>query len=150
VSADRRRTVDPVERRTFEEELLFGDTSDTFDALLDSAGVTRTALAARLGVSPGRVTQLLSGGENLTLRTVAALSWALGLRAAVHLESMSDRAGTPAVDDPPPPAWLGRLQHRRAGWRYLQTAPTVRRTATETNRTTAIRVGPDGTVRPAA
>ncbi|MGH3201158.1 MAG: helix-turn-helix domain-containing protein [Streptosporangiaceae bacterium] len=31
-------------------------------------GLTRADLAARMGVSPGRVSQILGGGENLTLR----------------------------------------------------------------------------------
>ena len=40
-------------------------------------GLTRADLAARMGVSPGRVSQILGCGENLTLRTLAALSTAL-------------------------------------------------------------------------
>ena len=40
--------------------------------------LTRADLASRMGVSPGRVSQVLSGGENLTLRTLASLATALG------------------------------------------------------------------------
>jgi transcriptional regulator with XRE-family HTH domain len=40
-------------------------------------GLTRADLAGRMGVSPGRVSQVLSGGENLTLRTLATLAAAL-------------------------------------------------------------------------
>ncbi len=40
--------------------------------------LTRADLASRMGVSPGRVSQVLSGGENLTLRTLASLAAALG------------------------------------------------------------------------
>ncbi len=43
-------------------------------------GLTRADLAARMGVSPGRVSQILGGGENLTPRTLAALSTALDAR----------------------------------------------------------------------
>lgn len=39
--------------------------------------LTRADLASRMGVSPGRVSQVLSGGENLTLRTLASLAVAL-------------------------------------------------------------------------
>ena len=46
---------------------------------------TRTDLAARMGVSPGRVSQILGGGENLTLRTLAALSTALDARFDIGL-----------------------------------------------------------------
>ena len=33
--------------------------------------VTRSELARRLGVTPGRVSQILSGDENITLNTLA-------------------------------------------------------------------------------
>jgi transcriptional regulator with XRE-family HTH domain len=39
--------------------------------------LTRADLASRMGVSPGRISQVLSGGENLTLRTLASLAVAL-------------------------------------------------------------------------
>ena len=48
-------------------------------------GLTRADLAARMGVSPGRVSQILGGGENLTLRTLAALSTALDARFDIEL-----------------------------------------------------------------
>ena len=48
-------------------------------------GLTRADLAARMGVSPGRVSQVLGGGENLTLRTLAALSTALDARFDIQL-----------------------------------------------------------------
>jgi transcriptional regulator with XRE-family HTH domain len=51
-------------------------------------GLTRADLAARMGVSPGRVSQILSGGENLTLRTLAALSTALDARFDVELSAL--------------------------------------------------------------
>lgn len=49
--------------------------------------LTRADLAGRLGVSPGRVTQVLSGGENLTLRTLVSLATALDGRFDVQLRS---------------------------------------------------------------
>ncbi len=51
-------------------------------------GLTRADLAARMGVSPGRVSQILGGGENLTLRTLAALSTALDARFDVELSTL--------------------------------------------------------------
>jgi transcriptional regulator with XRE-family HTH domain len=41
-----------------------------------------------LGVSPGRVSQILGGGENLTLRTLAALATALDARFDFELDSL--------------------------------------------------------------
>jgi transcriptional regulator with XRE-family HTH domain len=51
-------------------------------------GISRADLAARLGVSPGRVSQILGGGENLTLRTLAALASALDARFDFELSSL--------------------------------------------------------------
>src|SRR5258707_3646824 len=48
-------------------------------------GLSRADLASRMGVSPGRVSQVLSGGENLTLRTLAGLATALDARFGIDL-----------------------------------------------------------------
>jgi transcriptional regulator with XRE-family HTH domain len=53
-------------------------------------GLTRADLAARMGVSPGRVSQILGGGENLTLRTLAALATALDARFDLELGSLKN------------------------------------------------------------
>jgi transcriptional regulator with XRE-family HTH domain len=50
--------------------------------------LTRADLAARMGVSPGRVSQILGGGENLTLRTLAAISTALDARFDIQLSAL--------------------------------------------------------------
>jgi transcriptional regulator with XRE-family HTH domain len=55
---------------------------------LRERGLTRADLATRMGVSPGRVSQILSGGENLTLRTLAALSTALDARFDIELNPL--------------------------------------------------------------
>jgi transcriptional regulator with XRE-family HTH domain len=51
-------------------------------------GLTRADLAVRMGVSPGRVSQILGGGENLTLRTLAALSTALDSQFDIELTAL--------------------------------------------------------------
>jgi len=40
--------------------------------------ITRADLAQDMGVSPGRVSQILSGDENLTLRTLSGVLAAVG------------------------------------------------------------------------
>lgn len=59
-------------------------------------GLTRADLAARMGVSPGRVSQILGGGENLTLRTLATLSTALHARFDIELSALSNADQAPA------------------------------------------------------
>ena len=49
--------------------------------------LTRADLAGRMGVSPGRVSQVLSGGENLTLRTLVSLATALDGRFDVQFRA---------------------------------------------------------------
>ena len=84
-------------------------------------GLTRADLAARMGVSPGRVSQILGGGENLTLRTLAALSTALdarfdiGLGALKGSDSYTSRGTTQAETAPAGNQHrLSRARHRGA------------------------------------
>ncbi len=50
----------------------------------------------------------MTGRENLTLKTLADLGWALGMRFELAAVPLTDRSGTPAQNDPPPPRWLHR------------------------------------------
>jgi transcriptional regulator with XRE-family HTH domain len=85
VSADQRTTEAQID-----EELLTLVTQLTNEIswCLRERGLTRADLAARMGVSPGRVSQILGGGENLTLRTLAALSTALDARFDIGLSPL--------------------------------------------------------------
>ena len=71
-------------------------------------GLTRADLAERMGVSPGRVSQILGGGENLTARTLIALSTALDARFDVELTTPkggdSYTSQDPAQAEAAPPA----------------------------------------------
>jgi transcriptional regulator with XRE-family HTH domain len=85
--------VSPEQRATeaqIDEEMLALVTRLTNDInwYMRERGLTRADLAARMGVSPGRVSQILGGGENLTLRTLAALSTALDARFDVALSAL--------------------------------------------------------------
>jgi transcriptional regulator with XRE-family HTH domain len=128
-------------RRAYEEELLYGEATDTIQGLLVTSGISRQELARRLGVSPGRVSQILSGRENLTLRTLASLAWALGLKATLSIQPMADRQGTPAGDDPPAPEWLSTLVPT-ARWTYRQLqSPATRQGAVKKIHTLGRGVG---------
>ena len=77
-------------------------------------GLTRADLAARMGVSPGRVSQILGGGENLTLRTLAALATALDARFDFELGSLKTGDTYPAEAEAAPTSnrhSLPRAQH---------------------------------------
>jgi transcriptional regulator with XRE-family HTH domain len=52
--------------------------------------VSRADLAGFMGVSPGRVSQILSGDENLTLRTLNSVVSALGARLELTLRPIDE------------------------------------------------------------
>ncbi len=93
VSPDRRASESQLD-----EEMLTLVTRLTNEVTwyLRERGMSRADLAAQMGVSPGRVSQILGGGENLTLRTLAALSAALDARFDLTLRPLkADDAFTP-------------------------------------------------------
>ena len=54
------------------------DVSASVHHRMSELGITNKELAQRLGVTPGRVSQILKGDENLTLKTLARLEDAVG------------------------------------------------------------------------
>lgn len=94
--------------------MLREEAMEVIGAIVGSVGLTQRELAGRLKVSEARVSRLLNGRENLTLRTIADLGWATGLRFDVVAVPFEDRTGTPAEHDPPPPRWLARHAGRLA------------------------------------
>lgn len=88
-------------RRLLRQEELILEVTEALAEALASVGIRKAELASRLGKSKGFVTQILAGGRNLTLRTVADVADALGYQIqvkacrrnramAVPLRSMSE------------------------------------------------------------
>ena len=118
MSAPRRKHDDeaaPPARLVYERELLFGEAIETVAALLASQGISQRELAERLDRSEARVSRILKGGENTTLKTIADLGYALGIRFALVPIPFADRAGTPAAGDPPADEWVAKQRQRQAG-----------------------------------
>lgn len=85
-------------------------------------GLSRAELASRMGVSPGRISQILGGGENLTLRTLAALATALDARFDFELSSLKtpDEYTSRGTTGPAPAAnhhSFPRAQHQQGATR---------------------------------
>lgn len=78
------------------EELKTVDVAADLTLLLHHAGKTRADLARALGWSRARVTQVLSGHENLTVQTIAAVTKALGYT----FDAVFRKAGAPAAAQP--------------------------------------------------
>jgi transcriptional regulator with XRE-family HTH domain len=80
---------DQVEAKVDEEmHALVTQLTNEITFHMREGGISRADLAARMGVSPGRVSQILGGGENLTLRTLAAMATALDARFDFELSSL--------------------------------------------------------------
>lgn len=122
------RGVSPERRATetqIDEELLalITRTTNEINWYMRERGLSRADLAARMGVSPGRVSQILGGGENLTLRTLAALSTALDARFGIELTALKaadtytshETAGAEAAP-------LGNRRHSASLAKHLDTS----------------------------
>ncbi|MGV4983259.1 helix-turn-helix domain-containing protein [Streptomyces sp. NRAIS4] len=72
--------------------------------LLAGQGKTRSDLAAAMGVSPGRVSQIMSGDANLTVRTLAAVAEALDADVQITFRARpqsADAKGSGSTDASP-------------------------------------------------
>jgi transcriptional regulator with XRE-family HTH domain len=89
-----------IEQRIDEElSRLTTQVTNEADWYMRERKLTRADLASRMGVSPGRVSQVLSGGENLTLRTLASLAAALDAQFEVELKPRKPMADSKPMTD---------------------------------------------------
>ena len=70
------------------EELKTVDVAADLTLLLQHAGVSREVLASKLGWSGDRLSQVLSGHENITVQTIAAVAGAMGYTFDVVFRKM--------------------------------------------------------------
>jgi transcriptional regulator with XRE-family HTH domain len=74
---------DPEVARLVAQGELIMEVTETLCELLEKEKVSRKELAERLGKTKGFVSQLLNGGRNLTLRTVADILHVLGYKVSL-------------------------------------------------------------------
>jgi len=74
---------DPEFRRLLAQEELILEVTEVLCGLLEEEKISKKELAHRLGKSKGFVSQLLNGGRNLTLRTVADILHVLGYKVSL-------------------------------------------------------------------
>jgi transcriptional regulator with XRE-family HTH domain len=74
---------DPEFARLMAQGDLIMEVTETLCELLENENITRKELAVRLGKSKGFISQLLNGGRNLTLRTVADILYVLGYKVSL-------------------------------------------------------------------
>ena len=83
-------------RALFAEERALAKVALRLSDLLESKQLSQRALAQKLGVSEGRISQILSADANLTIRTLARIADALDL--ALDL-AFCDRAESEIEED---------------------------------------------------
>jgi transcriptional regulator with XRE-family HTH domain len=119
------------------EQLKAVDVAADLTLLLYHAGKSRADLARALGWSRARVTQVLSGHENLTVQTIAAVTKALGYT----FDAVFRKTGTPAaiqpwdaqatlvldmVDEPDLRDWMSRKTMKPMAGRFTGAVEFVR------------------------
>jgi transcriptional regulator with XRE-family HTH domain len=72
-------------RRLLRQEELILEVTEALSSAIQRENITRTALAARLGRTKGFVSQVLGGGRNLTLRTIADIADAVGYEIRIQV-----------------------------------------------------------------
>jgi transcriptional regulator with XRE-family HTH domain len=83
-------TLEPKARASLRREELILEVTESLSRALDEQGLTQSKLARRMGKSPAFVSQILAGGRNLTLSTIAQVAEALGGRVEVRIVRQSE------------------------------------------------------------
>ena len=83
----------------FEFDLLAIEIGERIVERMEDLGMTRTKLAAAVGVSKARISQILSGYDNLTLKSLVAV--ATGLESRIELQLKGKEINT----KPARPRW---------------------------------------------
>ncbi len=88
-------------RRLLAQEELILEVTEVLCGLLDEEMISKKELADRLSKTKGFVSQLLNGGRNLTLRTVADILHVLGYKVTLKTEKLvTNRRGRNFLEFP--------------------------------------------------
>lgn len=87
-------------RRLLRQEELILEVTEALVQGLERAGISQAELAARLGKTKGFISQILAGGRNLTLRTVADFADAMGQHISVKVCERDEWVRTTLRNEP--------------------------------------------------
>lgn len=90
---------DPEFAKLMAQGDLIMEVTETLCELLEKEKVSRKELAERLGKTKGFVSQLLNGGRNLTLRTVADILHVLGYKVSLTPQKLRQESNI--IEFPP-------------------------------------------------
>jgi len=80
-------------RAGYERESLTNQILDAVQHFMNERGITQQHIAAEMGVSDARVSQILSGEQNLTLKTLASVAAALNGHFHVSFDARVNSSG---------------------------------------------------------
>ncbi len=75
-----------TQEQAFEEQMLRGRFHQLLTDKISETDASQAELAATIGVSPGRVSQMLSSPDALSLKSIAMLCDALGIWVSLKVE----------------------------------------------------------------
>lgn len=87
--------ADPKQRVALRKEELILAVTNAIAEEMDRQGVSKSELARRMDRTRGHVTQLLAGGRNFTLGSIAEIADAIGCKVEVRLEARRRAAARP-------------------------------------------------------
>lgn len=83
---------DPEFRKLLAQEELILEVTETICDILENEKISRKELADRLSKSKGFISQLLNGGRNLTLRTIADILHVLGYKVSLTTQKVIQKS----------------------------------------------------------
>lgn len=98
---------DPKRRRIYEREALAFEAAELISRLMEEHEVNKSELATRVGTSKSHITNLLSGSRNMTMHTLADLTFVLGHKVEMKAMPLSAVACWADFDEPAVEAYAG-------------------------------------------
>jgi antitoxin component HigA of HigAB toxin-antitoxin module len=92
--------ADHASGKLFEEENLLVSVTELLTEVMETCGIKRAELAKRIGKSKAFVTQVLRGNQNMTLRTLSDLFYALDARLQVRATPLHVSINSQAWENP--------------------------------------------------
>jgi hypothetical protein len=80
---------DPETQLEYEVERVCLETAERLGKAVRDTGLTQRWIAESLGIAESSLSRALSGAQNMTLRTAAAIAFAAGCRLHAELEPLS-------------------------------------------------------------
>ena len=76
-------TEDPQNMRLFQQRMLILECTELVCEMMEEKGITRKEIADKLGKTTGYITRILNGPDNMTLKTISDIMWAMDLTLCV-------------------------------------------------------------------